>query len=249
MDPTPTVSGALADAARVGPFFEIGANPAEEADPTWRPFRDLVEDPEPLRARIAHVRSVLGGADAVEERVAASIALQGLAARLVSGPLAVAALHGLVPAVTADALHWRVSMTGPWPLWLASPGPASTGLPDVLVDELLAPLIGAVRARVGVSAKVLWGNVASSVAGAKRVLAADRPRSAEAAARVAAEILDHPALGGAGDRLPAAPPDVGWSFRRRSCCLYYRVPGGGTCGDCVLTSPRTGPPRSARPRS
>ncbi|WP_250213408.1 (2Fe-2S)-binding protein [Acrocarpospora catenulata] len=23
-------------------------------------------------------------------------------------------------------------------------------------------------------------------------------------------------------------------FVRRSCCLYYRVPGGGTCGDCVL---------------
>jgi ferric iron reductase protein FhuF len=27
---------------------------------------------------------------------------------------------------------------------------------------------------------------------------------------------------------------VGWGFRRRSCCLYYRVPGGGICGDCVL---------------
>ena len=28
-------------------------------------------------------------------------------------------------------------------------------------------------------------------------------------------------------------PD-GEGFRRRSCCLYYRVPGGGLCGDCVL---------------
>ena len=33
--------------------------------------------------------------------------------------------------------------------------------------------------------------------------------------------------GGYGDRL--------WTFRRRSCCLYYRVPGsGGLCDDCVL---------------
>lgn len=24
------------------------------------------------------------------------------------------------------------------------------------------------------------------------------------------------------------------AFRRRSCCLYYRVPGGSTCGDCCL---------------
>jgi hypothetical protein len=28
-----------------------------------------------------------------------------------------------------------------------------------------------------------------------------------------------------GDRL---------AFRRRSCCLYYRLPGGGYCGDCPL---------------
>jgi ferric iron reductase protein FhuF len=24
------------------------------------------------------------------------------------------------------------------------------------------------------------------------------------------------------------------TFVRRSCCLFYRVPGAGTCGDCVL---------------
>ncbi|MER6943086.1 (2Fe-2S)-binding protein [Nonomuraea sp. NPDC000554] len=28
-------------------------------------------------------------------------------------------------------------------------------------------------------------------------------------------------------------PDL--SFRRRACCLCYRVPGGSECGDCVLT--------------
>ena len=25
--------------------------------------------------------------------------------------------------------------------------------------------------------------------------------------------------------------------RRTTCCLYYRVPGGGLCGDCVFTHP------------
>jgi ferric iron reductase protein FhuF len=25
------------------------------------------------------------------------------------------------------------------------------------------------------------------------------------------------------------------AFRRRSCCLYYRVPGGALCADCGLT--------------
>ncbi|MGI5249917.1 (2Fe-2S)-binding protein [Actinacidiphila glaucinigra] len=28
---------------------------------------------------------------------------------------------------------------------------------------------------------------------------------------------------------PGAP-----AYVRRSCCLYYRVPGGGLCGDCAL---------------
>ncbi|MFD7559857.1 (2Fe-2S)-binding protein, partial [Streptomyces sp. NPDC059835] len=27
---------------------------------------------------------------------------------------------------------------------------------------------------------------------------------------------------------------LGVAFVRRSCCLYYKVPGGGLCGDCVL---------------
>ena len=33
-------------------------------------------------------------------------------------------------------------------------------------------------------------------------------------------------------------PRPGWSFTRTSCCLFYRVPGGGLCGDCVLAAPR-----------
>jgi FhuF-like iron-sulfur protein len=33
---------------------------------------------------------------------------------------------------------------------------------------------------------------------------------------------------------------AGLSFRRRSCCLYYRVPGGGLCGDCTLGGPLGG---------
>lgn len=31
---------------------------------------------------------------------------------------------------------------------------------------------------------------------------------------------------------------LGVAFVRRSCCLYYQVPGGGLCGDCVLRTGR-----------
>ena len=55
-------------------------------------------------------------------------------------------------------------------------------------------------------------------------------------------LVDHPVLrgplpsGATGRllRLDDTDPDTEWAFRRRSCCLYVRAPGGGTCGDCVL---------------
>jgi len=226
----------LADVGRTGPFFAVATDPAEGVDPTWRPLGDLATAPA-LAARVAHVRRVLSeqaGAP-VAERVAASIALQGLAARVLSAPLAAAALHGVLPGLDPDTLHWRVAMSGPWPLWTADPErvrPAAE-LP-ALVARIAEPLIGAVAELVAVSQKVLVGNVASSVAGAKRVLVGARPEVATRAAELAAAVLDHPFLAGSGERRPPVPPDAGWTFRRRSCCLYYRIPGTGTCGDCVL---------------
>ncbi|WP_199808608.1 (2Fe-2S)-binding protein, partial [Streptomyces sp. NRRL S-146] len=59
----------------------------------------------------------------------------------------------------------------------------------------------------------------------------DRARS------LAAELLAHPLLTGAGTL-------DGTAFRRRSCCLYYRVPGGGVCGDCCFTRPPRSSPRA-----
>ena len=52
------------------------------------------------------------------------------------------------------------------------------------------------------------------------------PDVADRALEVGARALAHPYLVGTGE------PDL--PFRRRSCCLFYRIPGGGTCGDCVL---------------
>jgi hypothetical protein len=54
---------------------------------------------------------------------------------------------------------------------------------------------------------------------------------------VAGRLLAGPSglLAGTGELRPPRPPDRDWSFRRRSCCLYYRVPGGELCGDCVLS--------------
>lgn len=46
----------------------------------------------------------------------------------------------------------------------------------------------------------------------------------------------------ADERLAGAVVFDGAGYRRTSCCLYYRTPGSGVCGDCVFTTkPATGP--------
>ncbi|OJY49623.1 (2Fe-2S)-binding protein [Pseudonocardia sp. 73-21] len=221
------VCRALADVASFGAFFAVSTDPAEGVDPTWRPLRGLYTDPQPLRDRIAHVGRVLGAG----ERVAASITFQGLAARVLSAPFATVAVHGVLPDLTAAALHWRPSATGPWPLWCADPGSRDPDeLAALLIDDHLAPLVDAVRAQVSISERVLWGSVASSVASGKRLVGTPR------ATAVAEQLLATGPLAGTGELRPPAGPDRDWTFRRRSCCLYYRVPGGGLCGDCVLAA-------------
>jgi hypothetical protein len=249
-------SAVLTDVARAGPFFTVRTGPDRHPDRGRRPVADLyAERPDPgaaiasgssgsgpgggvLAQRIAHVRSTLGS----DDRVAASITFQGLAALLVSAPFAAAVAHGVLPELTPRTLHWTPSTDGPWALW--SPDPPGRAVPDpdaaagalavALLDGHLAPLVTAVRAQVAVSPRVLWGNAASAVAGARRMVAQHWPGSAARAAAVARRLLAEPVLAGLGRFDPPRPPDRHWTYRRRTCCLYYRA-RDGLCGDCVLT--------------
>ena len=83
-----------------------------------------------------------------------------------------------------------------------------------LVTDALAPVVAQSR----LSPRLLWGNVASALHAAPRVLALPAARP------WAAEMLQMMPLKGEmlGDR-------------RATCCLFYEVPGGGLCGDCVLS--------------
>jgi FhuF-like iron-sulfur protein len=213
----------LADVALIGPFFALGTDPPT---PGERPLAD----PEPVRDRIAHV----GGALGCEERVAASLAFQGFAARLVSAPYAAAVLHRAAPALSPATVFWRRAEDGGWaPRTDASALVAAERLPELL-DGLLTPLVTAVLGQVPVSERLLWGNAASTVAAAKRLLVMQRPATAERAAAMAEAVLAHGSFAGTGELLAPRDPDLVWTFRRHSCCLYYRVAGGGLCDDCVL---------------
>ena len=89
--------------------------------------------------------------------------------------------------------------------------PLEAGLRDKLAPGLLA------------------GNIASALVGASRALLSARPDLREPIVDITISLLDTGRLAGSGTIISG---ELG--FRRRSCCLFYRIPNGGKCGDCPL---------------
>lgn len=227
----------------LGPFFAVTTHPA--AAPPAEPWQPMTL---PLLAeRAAGVRSYLAAAggqppDAVEPRVAASVAHLGLAARLVSPALAAAVLHGRLLAYDLGAVRWQPAQGGPVPLSLpddalrppeAAPDRLAGAVAGRLLDGPLAELADLLAA-LGLSPHIALGNTASAVNGAATALAAARPELAARARAFTALLLDRPPLRAQSARTPAG------AFRRRSCCLIYRAApdhAGALCGDCALHGP------------
>ncbi|WP_309235717.1 (2Fe-2S)-binding protein [Streptomyces sp. TRM64462] len=232
--------GDLETVTGIGGFFALRTAPP--APGAYVPLaRVYAGDHAPLTARVTRVGERLR---APEYRVAASVAQLGLAARLWSVTLGPAALYGVFPDVTPGRLYWDPARSAPDDLWWDGRA-TRPGTPEELRDAVqyghLAPLADALRAAGPVSARLLWGNAGSALAGAVRELTrwahrTGRPEAAARGAGLAAALLDHPDLSGTLQ---------GPALRRRTCCLYYRCPGGGLCGDCVFDHP---PHRSAPTR-
>lgn len=234
------------------------------ASPPWRSMRELTDRPDTLRERVDRVRSHLAASGAprtedVERRVAASVTHLGLTARVVSPALALAALEGVTTPPRLDDLRWQPVLGGAFPLsaargWLraaevrrpttARRGPPAspateTALPDWrewatgLIDDPVRRLLRATE-EFSLSPRVLWGNVASAVAGAATALGGTAPAHAQARIAECAEaLLAHPALRGTSTGTAGSG-----DFRRRSCCLIWRAAPTGAravCGDCVLS--------------
>nr|WP_307167802.1 (2Fe-2S)-binding protein [Streptomyces rishiriensis] len=244
----------LAALRPLGPFFALRTPPGGPQGPAAalptlaRAYRegprsaapDVHDDPLGFR-----IRKVTRALRAAEDRIGASVAQQGLAARLWSVTLGCAVLYGSVPDLAPALLRWDPDGAAPDDLWLtevrARPGDAATVAATVL-DGHLAPLSVALRARHPVAPGLLRGNAGSALAGAARQVdlwarTHGRPDVAARARALTAELFTHPLLSDTGT-------PSGTAFRRRSCCLYYRVPGGGVCGDCCFTRPPRSSPRA-----
>ncbi|MFJ4775829.1 (2Fe-2S)-binding protein [Streptomyces sp. NPDC088762] len=211
--------------ASVGPFFTVPYG-KEPPGPGFRPLSVLYG--EQLGPYVAEVGRRVGSGPG---RVAASTAQLGIASRLWSLGLGCAALAGRVPDLSPDRVWWRLPGAGSLELWLPEPADLPAEALGETVLGNLAVLDAGLRERFGVSSKVLRGNAASGLVGALRVLI-DRVPAGPAVEAAAALLADGGALAGTGTFLHEE--GLGVAFVRRSCCLYYRVPGGGFCGDCVL---------------
>jgi FhuF 2Fe-2S C-terminal domain len=218
------VRAALAAAAQAGPFFRLEVT-AGARQSGWLPVLTLSDGA--LAGLTAQTARQLGTG---ERRVAASVLHLGLAARLWSPVLGCVLLRGVLPDL--DTLLIGSDLPGRFAL--ADRRGSAGWLPGAVAETVRRPLAAIEQALpAGLPAGLLRGNSASAMAGALRVLIGHDPGLAAPAAELARTLLRTGALRGAGTFTGAG----GLAYRRRSCCLYYRVPGGGLCGDCCLAAP------------
>ena len=229
---------ALERAAALGPFFRLDTA-AEGLD--WEVFSAFAADGAKVAGAIAEMRARLADGPRVAEgridhRAAASIWHLGVVARIVSPVVGAVAAAWWTPRL--DRLLWRRDGDRQ-PMFGIRAGDLAGVRTETAADAAQAVHAGVVRTIVtpltrtasdaaAVSEHVLWGNVWSAFAGAAAVAVSAGPdvgRTAAAVVRAVVETADRPLAG----RFVSPR-----RYRRDTCCLYYRLPGGGLCGDCVL---------------
>jgi hypothetical protein len=216
------VEAALAEVASFGSFFALTVG---GPDAGWRPVDDAYATGLPELVDETARRYAT-----TESRIAASIVQLGHAARLWSPVLGCAVAHGVVldleelqQAQDGTALRLPVARGHRVP----GDGRLAEGLYQAVVTRHLDRLAGGLRVKI--ARGLLYGNAASALVEAARAVLAARPDLLADLTGLVGELLDTGRLAGSGRVVSA---DL--AFRRRSCCLYYRVPGGEKCGDCSL---------------
>jgi FhuF 2Fe-2S C-terminal domain len=165
-------------------------------------------------------------------RIGASLVHLGHATRLWSPVLACMLGHGVVPDLkdlqrADDGAQLRM----PEPVGQAVDSPSADLLYRIVVKQHMKPFAAGLRVKLAPA--LLAGNIASALVGASRALLSARPDLRDPILEVTNSLLDTGMLAGSGVITSAH-----LGFRRRSCCLFYRVPGKSVCGDCVFRRTR-----------
>jgi ferric iron reductase protein FhuF len=170
-----------------------------------------------------------------EPRVAASLVVLGYTARLLGPSVAVLLRDGVLLDLAPKQVRFAYAAGTGFQLALPAPvGWVGSGVAarwcETVLDDHLAMVVAAVRAEVKVAAPLLWGNVTSGLMGTLSALVRADAVPLDACTAFAVRALAHGPLVGTGE------VDAPLRFRRRSCCLSYRIPGGGYCGDCSFAA-------------
>ncbi|MCW2523537.1 MAG: hypothetical protein JWO63_1872, partial [Frankiales bacterium] len=186
---------------RFGGFFDVEFGAPNSEDSPWRPISELLGEPDHARRKVVRARELMVqrlGIAPPTDRVLASITFLGIAARLIAPWFGAVLLSGQAAPVVLERLWWQPFDGGAMPL-LVSPGTAtSTGSAELNTGSaaldlagaaeldlagaaesvlagpvalLVTPLLALYRDAFALSERVLWGNVASGVAGAARAIA------------------------------------------------------------------------------
>ncbi|WP_428342027.1 (2Fe-2S)-binding protein [Mycobacterium sp.] len=219
----PAAIAALDELRDVSGYFALGTGPLID---DWHPVGCLYDDTALLAEIVDRVQARM---NVTEQRVAASTFFLGFAARLWSIGLGTVAGYRLLIDLPPERLLFR-EIDSQVALHLEHPvaqrrDDLPAALADMVLHRHLRPLTQALRRLSPISARLLDGNSASALLGAARVF--DRDRGTTSGWQLARSICADPQLSAAvifGDT----------DYRRNSCCLYYRTPHGGLCGDCAL---------------
>jgi ABC-type cobalamin/Fe3+-siderophores transport system ATPase subunit len=219
----PAAITALDELRKVSGYFAVSTGPLNDG---WRPVGQLYDDTALLAEIVGRIKARM---NVTEQRVAASTFFLGFAARLWSVGLGAVAGYRLLVDLPPERLLFR-EVEGQIELHLEHPAAQQrddlpAALADLVLDTHLTPLGVALRRISPISERLLEGNSASALLGAARVF--DRDRATTSGWQLARSICTDP-------RLSSAVSFGDTDYRRNSCCLYYRTPHGGLCGDCAL---------------
>jgi hypothetical protein len=214
------ISRELSEVSSYGGFFALTVGGAATG---WHPVGQCYADGcvDLIDATVRRYRTT-------ESRIGASLVHLGHAARLWSPVLACVLGHGVIPDLTGlqradDGARLRL----PEPVGERIDTLSAELLYRVVVQHHMEPLEAGLRVKLAPG--LLSGNIASALVGASRALLSVRPDLRQPIVGITNSLLGTARLAGSG---AITGGDLG--FRRRSCCLFYRIPDGGKCGDCPL---------------
>lgn len=248
----PSLAATLAIAGEVGERFRMSVS---DHDHPGFMRADALSDEDLARGIGDRGRGV--GTD--EERVATALFLQTYAYRVAAPMLAAWVLHGRVPDVSAGNVGLRFDDQGrPADLALRTPrvyALPGDEMPDAevipvsdltgaaiatLLSSHLLPVMERLRVSHRLGLLLAKGAVASQIGMALTFIDGQSAVPWQRTTRIALDFFDRTAgaiagQGKAGDMgYKCMGEREGVTFRRRTCCLVFRVPDKGYCGGCPL---------------